>query len=51
MLCLHSLLQARAVGLQHDIIGLQQRVLGLLETHEGFEILGNGVDFVRALLC
>ena len=33
MLCLHSLLQARAVGLQNDMIGLQQRVLGLLKTH------------------
>ena len=51
MLCLHSLLQARAVGLQNDMIGLQQRVLGLLKADEGFEILGNSVEFERALLC
>src|SRR5712691_7104973 len=43
-----SLLQAGTGWLDEDVVGLKQRALGLLETDEGFEILGKGIDAVGA---
>src|SRR5712691_3771570 len=43
-----SLLQAGTGWIEEDVVGLEQRALGFLETNEGFEIFGKGIDAVGA---